>query len=204
MGVDPTVRLAAAVRLRQGTDHVRLATWRSIGSFLRTPLMPPRSEPSSAAGSMLGELAQAMLCHTDHATRIAEPTFVFTAPYDTFFAAESTHVVYPSIIQRHTESATATFASEFFEGGLLRAGGDVNAADYDLRTACHLAASEGNYPSVETLLDHGAKTRAKDWQRLVHERRADARVSKAPRGATAGGARGRREGAARRDRAPAR
>ena len=50
------------------------------------------------------ELAQAMLCHTDHARRINDPSYHFVAAYDDNFAREMTHVVYPSIFQRRTES----------------------------------------------------------------------------------------------------
>jgi len=64
------------------------------------------------------ELAQAMLCHTQFAHLIADPTYVFAAAYDDNFAAEMTHVVYPSIFQRHTEAETTTAATPFFSGGL--------------------------------------------------------------------------------------
>jgi hypothetical protein len=64
------------------------------------------------------ELAQAMLCHTDHARRISDPNYVFVAAYDDNFAAEMTHVVYPSIFQRRTESETSTAATPFFAGGI--------------------------------------------------------------------------------------
>ena len=39
----------------------------------------------------------------------------------------------------------------------LQNGADVNASDYDGRTALHLAASEGNGPCVEMLLAAGAR-----------------------------------------------
>jgi len=64
------------------------------------------------------ELAQAMLCHTDFAHRVADPTYVFTAAYDDNFAGMMTHVLYPSIIQRRTERETATAATPFFSGGI--------------------------------------------------------------------------------------
>ena len=44
---------------------------------------------------------------------------------------------------------------------LAKCGCSVNAADYDLRTALHLAASEGNLPCVELLIGN-ADTNAKD------------------------------------------
>lgn len=49
---------------------------------------------------------------------IADPTYVFSGPYDDNFASLMTHVVYPSIIQRRSESQTATIATEFFRHGL--------------------------------------------------------------------------------------
>jgi len=63
------------------------------------------------------ELAQAMLCHTEYARKITDPSFEWTAPYDDQFAYASTHVVYPAIIQRHTESDTATEATDLFAAG---------------------------------------------------------------------------------------
>ena len=39
---------------------------------------------------------------------------------------------------------------------LLSCGVDINAADYDKRTALHLASSEGNIHVVQLLLDRGA------------------------------------------------
>ena len=45
---------------------------------------------------------------------------------------------------------------------LLACGLDVNAADYDLRTAIHLAASTGNKHVVEVLLKRSADVNVKD------------------------------------------
>ena len=39
---------------------------------------------------------------------------------------------------------------------------DVNAADYDKRTALHLAASEGHYEIVKILLESRASINARD------------------------------------------
>mmetsp|Transcript_10468 Transcript_10468/g.18463 ORF Transcript_10468/g.18463 Transcript_10468/m.18463 type:complete len:532 (-) Transcript_10468:44-1639(-) len=45
---------------------------------------------------------------------------------------------------------------------LLSSGVDVNAADYDKRTAAHIAASEGNLDTLKLLQDAGANLGAKD------------------------------------------
>ena len=45
---------------------------------------------------------------------------------------------------------------------MLTCGVPINAADYDKRTALHLAASVGNLPIVKALLESGANANAKD------------------------------------------
>jgi ankyrin repeat protein len=47
---------------------------------------------------------------------------------------------------------------------ILASGLDVNSADYDGRTALHLAASEGKTELVRYLLSHGAFHSSKDRQ----------------------------------------
>lgn len=50
---------------------------------------------------------------------------------------------------------------------LLAAGVDVNARDYDHRTALHLAVAEGRLEMVRYLLDHGASPQIRDrWNQL--------------------------------------
>lgn len=39
---------------------------------------------------------------------------------------------------------------------LLKAGIQVNAADYDMRTAAHVAAAEGSVAAIRILVSHGA------------------------------------------------
>jgi ankyrin repeat protein len=51
---------------------------------------------------------------------------------------------------------------------LLRAGINVNAADYDRQTAAHIAAAEGNAAAIKVLVDFGADLNAKDrWNHSV-------------------------------------
>mmetsp|Transcript_441 Transcript_441/g.779 ORF Transcript_441/g.779 Transcript_441/m.779 type:complete len:169 (-) Transcript_441:21-527(-) len=51
---------------------------------------------------------------------------------------------------------------------LLRAGIQVNAADYDKRTASHIAAAEGNVAAVKVLADFGADLTLQDrWGNSV-------------------------------------
>ena len=54
---------------------------------------------------------------------------------------------------------------------LLNAGIQVNAADYDKRTAAHIAAAEGNVAAIKVLAEHGADLTLKDrWNNTVpHE-----------------------------------
>ena len=54
---------------------------------------------------------------------------------------------------------------------LLKAGIEVNAADYDKRTAAHIAAAEGNVAAIRVLAEHGADLTRKDrWKNTVqHE-----------------------------------
>ena len=47
-------------------------------------------------------------------------------------------------------------------GLLLECGCNVNAADYDARTCLHLAASVGNLPICQLLLDRGADVNRQD------------------------------------------
>jgi len=62
---------------------------------------------------------------------------------------------------------------------LLRAGIKVDAADYDKRTAAHIAAAEGNVAAIKVLADHGADLTLKDrWMNTVQDeaRRSNARA----------------------------
>ena len=54
----------------------------------------------------------------------------------------------------------------------VQAGADVNAADYDLRTPLHIAASEGNAAAAALLVANGADAEAKD--RWGHSAKDDA------------------------------
>lgn len=45
---------------------------------------------------------------------------------------------------------------------LLKAGIQVNASDYDQRTAAHIAAAEGNVAAIRVLAAHGADLSLKD------------------------------------------
>ena len=52
---------------------------------------------------------------------------------------------------------------------LLRARIPVNAADYDKRTAAHIAAAEGNLSAFKVLVEHGADLTLQDrWNNTVH------------------------------------
>lgn len=51
---------------------------------------------------------------------------------------------------------------------LIRAGIEVNAADYDKRTAAHIAAAEGNIAAIRVLAEHGADLTLRDrWKNTV-------------------------------------
>jgi ankyrin repeat protein len=53
---------------------------------------------------------------------------------------------------------------------LLHAGIQVNAADYDKRTAVHIAAAEGNTAALKLLVEHDADLTAKDrWNNTVDD-----------------------------------
>ena len=53
---------------------------------------------------------------------------------------------------------------------LLRAGIQVNAADYDKRTAAHIAAAEGNVAAIRVLAQHGADLSLPDrWGNTVQD-----------------------------------
>jgi ankyrin repeat protein len=53
---------------------------------------------------------------------------------------------------------------------LLKAGIQVNAADYDKRTAVHIAAAEGNVAAMRVLVEHGADLTVKDrWSNTLYE-----------------------------------
>ena len=69
----------------------------------------------------------------------------------------------------YTEEQASSELCELARAGKVEAlgqmasnGVQINAADYDKRTALHLAASEGNKPVVEFLLDSGAHVNAAD------------------------------------------
>lgn len=52
---------------------------------------------------------------------------------------------------------------------LLRANIQVNASDYDKRTAAHIASAEGNVAALKVLMDHGADLRLEDrWRNTVY------------------------------------
>lgn len=53
---------------------------------------------------------------------------------------------------------------------LLKAGIDVNAADYDKRTAAHIAAAEGNVAAIKVLAEHDANLSLQDrWGNTVRQ-----------------------------------
>eukprot|EP00542_Grammatophora_oceanica_P002284 CAMPEP_0194062106 /NCGR_PEP_ID=MMETSP0009_2-20130614/76511_1 /TAXON_ID=210454 /ORGANISM="Grammatophora oceanica, Strain CCMP 410" /LENGTH=110 /DNA_ID=CAMNT_0038713695 /DNA_START=25 /DNA_END=357 /DNA_ORIENTATION=- len=62
---------------------------------------------------------------------------------------------------------------------LLKAKIQVNAADYDKRTAAHIAAAEGNAAAIKVLAEHGADLTLEDrWQNTVKSevKRSNTRV----------------------------
>ena len=60
------------------------------------------------------------LSHTDFAALIADPHYVFAAPYDDQIAAQSIYVVYPAPLQRYTEGEAHTTATPFFGSAIGR------------------------------------------------------------------------------------
>jgi ankyrin repeat protein len=53
---------------------------------------------------------------------------------------------------------------------LLRANINVNAADYDKRTAAHIAAAEGNVAALKVLVEHGADLTLEDrWKNTLYD-----------------------------------
>ena len=53
---------------------------------------------------------------------------------------------------------------------LLKAGINVNAADYDKRTASHIAAAEGNFAAIRLLAEYGADLSVADrWGNTVKD-----------------------------------
>jgi ankyrin repeat protein len=72
--------------------------------------------------------------------------------------------------------AASTLCQAVFDGDilllkrLLQAGIQVNAADYDKRTAAHIAAAEGNVAAIKVLAEHGADLTLPDrWNNTVQE-----------------------------------
>jgi ankyrin repeat protein len=68
----------------------------------------------------------------------------------------------------HESLAASVVCQAVFDGDstllrrLLRAGISVDAADYDKRTASHIAAAEGNLSAFRVLAEHGADLQAAD------------------------------------------
>ena len=64
--------------------------------------------------------------------------------------------------------AASTLCQAVFDGDtmflrrLLKANIQVNAADYDKRTAAHIAAAESNHLALQALVEHGADLSLKD------------------------------------------
>jgi ankyrin repeat protein len=62
---------------------------------------------------------------------------------------------------------------------LLRANINVNAADYDKRTAAHIAAAEGNVAALKVLVEHGADLTLEDrWKNTLYDEAVRANAGK--------------------------
>lgn len=62
---------------------------------------------------------------------------------------------------------------------LLRAKIQVNAGDYDKRTAAHIAAAEGNLPAIKVLVEFGADLTLEDrWGNTIHDEAKRANAGK--------------------------
>mmetsp|Transcript_35225 Transcript_35225/g.76426 ORF Transcript_35225/g.76426 Transcript_35225/m.76426 type:complete len:788 (+) Transcript_35225:224-2587(+) len=74
------------------------------------------------------------------------------------------------------ELAASVLCQAVFDGDILllkrlvRTGIQINAADYDKRTAAHIAAAEGNVAAIRLLADHGADLTLEDrWGNTVQQ-----------------------------------
>jgi ankyrin repeat protein len=79
--------------------------------------------------------------------------------------------------------AASTLCQAVFDGDvkllqrLFEAKIDVNAGDYDRRTAVHIAAAEGNLAALRVLVDAGANLNVKDrWNNSVRDEAASAKA----------------------------
>jgi len=100
-----------------------------------------------------------------------------------FEAVKNGHESTMDLLMKHkatlcaTESyAASTLCQAVFEGDvpflrrLLIAGIQVDAADYDKRTAAHIAAAEGNVAALKVLVDFGADLTLEDrWKNTVDQ-----------------------------------
>eukprot|EP00549_Striatella_unipunctata_P016476 CAMPEP_0118725992 /NCGR_PEP_ID=MMETSP0800-20121206/33447_1 /TAXON_ID=210618 ORGANISM="Striatella unipunctata, Strain CCMP2910" /NCGR_SAMPLE_ID=MMETSP0800 /ASSEMBLY_ACC=CAM_ASM_000638 /LENGTH=182 /DNA_ID=CAMNT_0006634751 /DNA_START=21 /DNA_END=570 /DNA_ORIENTATION=- len=94
-----------------------------------------------------------------------------TALYE---ATQHGHAAVMELLLQHgaelawTKAAPHRMCQAVFDGDtqllrrLLKAKIDVNASDYDKRTAIHIAAAEGNLAAVKILVQHGANINVKD------------------------------------------
>ena len=80
--------------------------------------------------------------------------------------------------------AASVLCQAVFEGDvvllkrLLQAGIQVNASDYDNRTAAHIAAAEGNAAALRVLSSHGADLSLQDrWKMTAAQ---EARMDRGP------------------------